>query len=121
MKFDELNDDNFLFFAAKSYYNPRCNNVDDFYEDLNRIRYIKRSIARYKEVGKISERLLLNHVIVFANSFSIPATLKMFEYKFDESSWEVLKPILIRLNYIKDDQYPNIESDKYITRILEEI
>ena len=42
VSFDILTDDNFMMFAMKNYTNPQCTNIDEFYEDLNRIKYIKR-------------------------------------------------------------------------------
>ena len=49
MKFDELNDDNFLLFAIKYYDNPQCSTKDDFYEDLKRFKYIKLSLIHISE------------------------------------------------------------------------
>ena len=39
--FDDLNDDNFLLFAAKAYEKPNAIN-SEFEEDLSRILYLKR-------------------------------------------------------------------------------
>ena len=33
MNFEQLNDDNFLFYAASNYLNPKSITVDEFYED----------------------------------------------------------------------------------------
>lgn len=121
MKIEELDDENFLVYAASKYYNPRCTIVEDFYDDLHRIKYIKRLVNRYHEHQKISERLLLNHIIVFFNSFGIEASLKMLEFKLDDLSLKTLKPFLIYLNYIGKDDYPRIEADEVIEKILEKI
>ena len=45
--FDELNDENFLEFAAKYYSNPQCTSEEEFYDDLNRFKYLKRLMKRY--------------------------------------------------------------------------
>jgi len=121
MKFEELNDENFLLFAAAHFYDPRCSEVEDFYEDLHRIKYIKRLINRYYENGRISERLLLNHIIIFTNSFTVPATLRIFEYKIEKDFWPVLKPFLIYLKHIHEDDYPDIESEILVMEALERI
>ena len=55
--FNEVNDENFMIFAARHYYNPRCIDIEEFYEDLNRFKYVKRLLNRYIETGKLSERL----------------------------------------------------------------
>jgi len=116
--FDVLNDENYLLFAAAHYYNPRCSEVEDFYEDLYRIKYIKRLINRYIESGKISERLLLNHIIIFSNSFTIPATLRIFEFKIDSDMWPILKPFLLYLKHIGPDDYSEIQSDPFVQKVL---
>ena len=109
-KFETLTDENFLFFAATRYYNPRGITEEEFYEDIDRFKYIKRIISRYQQSGRITERLLLNHIIIIFNSFGGDA-IRMFDYKFSEDAWKVLKPCLVRLNYLDDNEYPHIESD----------
>ena len=49
MRFDELNDDNFILFAIKNYENPQAVTKDDFDKDLNHFKYIKRLLKRYKK------------------------------------------------------------------------
>ena len=46
MRFDELNEGNYLLFAIKFYDNPQAVTKDDFEDDLKRIKYIKRLPAR---------------------------------------------------------------------------
>ena len=41
MRFDELNESNYMLFAIKFYDNPQAVTKDDFEADLKRIRYIK--------------------------------------------------------------------------------
>ena len=65
-----LNEDTFLKYAMRIYDNPNCKNVSEFEEDLNRVKYIKRLLNKYKEKGILRSRLLLNHthgVIIFRN------------------------------------------------------
>lgn len=121
MDFGSIDDENFLLFAAKSYYRPRCNDVNDFYEDLHRIKYIKRLINRFMTTGNLSERLLLNHIIVVGNSFTVAGALRILEFKIDKKSWTVLKPFLIYLRYIHKDEYNNIASDEVVEQALREI
>lgn len=121
MKIDIIDDETFLLFAAKSYYNPRCNSTEDFYEDLERIKYIKRLISRYREGGTLSNRLLMNHIIILGNSFTIPGSLAMLEFKISKEDWPVLKPFLLYLNYITSEQYSDIIPDYNVTESLKEI
>ena len=53
MFFNILTNDNFMMFAMKNYTNPQCTNIDEFYEDLNRIKYIKRLLGKYNKKGVI--------------------------------------------------------------------
>ena len=64
MRFDELDDLNIALFAAKFYENPEVSSIDEFHEDLNRTKYIKRLFRKYKQTGVLRERLVLNHLII---------------------------------------------------------
>ena len=65
MRFDELNENNYLLFAIKFYDNPQAVTKEDFEDDLKRIKYIKRLLKRYKEHRVLKTHLILNHLIVF--------------------------------------------------------
>ena len=69
MRFDELNDDNFILFAIKNYENPQAVTKDDFDKDLNHFKYIKRLLKRYKNTGVLKSHLLLNHFIFLKHLF----------------------------------------------------
>ena len=64
MIFDDLNDDNFLMFAMKEYNDIQCTDIEEFYDDLKKIKYIKRLFNIYKNTGQLKERLILNHLII---------------------------------------------------------
>ena len=95
----ELNDDNFLIFAIKNYDNPNCSGMLDLQEDLKRFKYIKRLFKRYSKTGILTERLILNHIIVLYNVFGSAATKLLF-YKIEEEFWSQLKTFLVYLNYM---------------------
>lgn len=97
--FDNLTDDNFLIFAMKCYTNPNCI-LSEFQEDLNRIKYIKRLIRKYRSTGEIKERLLLNHIIVLGNVFGVEGAVRMLFYKMDQHDYHILKTVLLFLNYM---------------------
>lgn len=44
-----LTDKNFELFAAKSYDNLNCVDTIEFFEDINRIKYVKKLFKRYKD------------------------------------------------------------------------
>ena len=103
MKFDELNEDDFLLFAIKNYENPQAVTKEDFDKDLNHFKYIKRLLKRYKNTGVLKSHLLLNHFIVLYNIFG-EATTPMLFFKIDEELWPVMKTFIIFLN--RFPEYP---------------
>ena len=64
MRFDELNEGNYLLFAIKFYNNPQAITKEDFEDDLKRIKYVKRLLNRYKKTGVLKTHLILNHLII---------------------------------------------------------
>ena len=121
MKFDELNQDNWLMFAIQNYNNPQSVTYSDFEEDIKKFKYIKRLLNRYRDSGQLSERLILNHLIVIFNVFDIEAGLNILELKLEVDYWNVVKPFLLFLNVIKNDEYTNIKMDKLVVEKLREI
>ena len=81
MKFDNVTESNLLLYAAQNYHNPLTASSEDFYEDLKRFKYIKRLVNRYLSTGELSERLILNHLIVIFNMFGIEAGCRILELK----------------------------------------
>lgn len=96
---ENLSDDNFLIYAIKAYDKPNCI-MSEFEEDLNRIKYVKRLIKRYKTTGELKERLILNHIIVLSNVFGIEPSVRMLFYKIDVEDYEILKTFLLFLNFM---------------------
>jgi len=119
--FETLDESNFLLYAAKHYYKPNIIDAEEFYDDLKRFMYLKRLFNRYHNTGDLSERLVLNHLIVIFNVFDIRPTLKMLEYHMEDKYWPTLKPFLIFLNHIRNDEYTNIAMDKKVIERLRKI
>ena len=116
-----LTEQNMLLYAAKHYYNPRFSDIEEFNEDLKRFKYIKRFVNRYIENGVLSELLILNHLIILFNVFDIEPALNMLEIKLDDRQWTVVKPFLVFLKYIKNDQLVGIEMDEKVVEALRKI
>ena len=95
----DLNDGNFLIYAAKCYDRPHMLQ-SEFEEDINRIKYIKRLFRKYRQTGEFKERLILNHIIILSNVFGVEAATNMLFFKIDEEDYPLLKTILIYLNYL---------------------
>ena len=113
MKFDELNEDNYILFAIKHYDNPQAVTQEDFLEDMKRFKYVKRLLKKYKTTGVLKTHLLINHFIILYNVFDDAATPLLF-YKIDRDLWSVLKSFMLFLGRIPE--YPksmihNIEPD----------
>ena len=71
--FKEITKDNWLLFAQHHYDNPTLQKEQEFYDDIKRFKYLKRLFRKYKATKNIKIRLVLNHVIVLANVFSVEA------------------------------------------------
>lgn len=121
MIFNELTEENLLLYAAKAYYKPNFSDIEEFYEDLKRFKYIKRLVNRYLEHEELSERLILNHLIVIFNSFGIEPSLKILKLKLEDRHWPVIKPFLIYLKYIKDDDITGPLMDPMVVDRLRQI
>ena len=102
MIFDDLNDDNFLMFAMKEYNDIQCTDIEEFYDDLKKIKYIKRLFNIYLNAGQLKERLILNHLIIFFNVFPIQAGTRILFYKIEKDFWPMLKTFLIFLDRMPD-------------------
>ena len=123
MKFDELNEDNYLLFAIKFYDNPQALTMEDFESDLKRIRYVKRLLKKYKNTGEIKTHLVLNHLIVLFNVFS-DATVPLLFYNLDKDLWPSLKSFLLFLNRFPEypkTQMHNIKEDEECLKQLQAI
>ena len=119
--FDELDEGNFLLFAARHYYSPRCIDAEEFFDDLNRFKYVKRLVNRHGRGGDLGERLILNHLTIIFNTFGNEPALKMLEYKIPSHDWPTLKPFLVMLQAIDVMQYTDIEMDETVVEKLRQI
>mgnify|MGYP000550100341 CR=1 FL=1 len=106
MRFNELNESNYLLFAIKFYDNPQSLTKEDFEDDLKRIKYIKRLLKRYKNTGELKTHLILNHLTVLFNVFNDAAVPLLF-YNLDKELWSSIKSFLIFLNRLPE--YPKTE------------
>ena len=123
MKFDELNEDNYMMFAIKHYENPQAITQEDFYDDMKRFKWIKRLLNKYKNSGDLNVHLLLNHFIILYNIFG-EATTPLLFFRIDRDLWNILKTFLVYLQRIPE--YPHsalddIEVDKKCLEILNDL
>ena len=100
--FDDLNEKNYLHFAMKYYDNRQCTSVEEFNDDLNKIKYVKRLINRFLETGELRTNLILNHLIVIYNVFENEAATRMLFFRVEKKFYSILKPFLIFLNRLPE-------------------
>lgn len=91
-----LTEDNLELFAAKCYINSNCIDIDEFKEDFNRLKYVKRLVKRYEVYGELRERLILNHLVIMYNVFENEGCTRMLFYKL-RNSLPVITPFLLLL------------------------
>ena len=123
MRFDELNENNYLLFAIEFYDNPHALTREDFEDDLKRIKYVKRLLKRYKNTGVLKTHLILNHLTVLFNVFNDAAVPLLF-YNLEQDLWPSIKSFLIFLNRIPE--FPKtliheIQEDNYCIKELNSI
>ena len=103
MRFDELNENNYMLFAIKFYESPHALTKEEFEDVLKRIKYVKRLLKRYKNTGVLKTHLILNHLTVLFNVFGEAAVPLLF-YNLEEDLWPAIKSFLMFLNRIPE--YP---------------
>jgi hypothetical protein len=120
-----LTEQNFIMMALKTYENPACHSMEEFQEDLHRIKYIKRLFSKYHKTGELRERLILNHIIVLNNLFGTEFCVRMLFFSVIPDHHSYLKAFLGYLNYLPPDipelnlQYVNMDSK--VTKELEKL
>jgi hypothetical protein len=128
---EKLDESNILLYAAKHYNNTQCCDTIEFYEDLNRLKYIKRLLNKYVESGDLKERLILNHLTVLYNVFGVEPTTRMLFVKL-QNQYHLIKPFLVLLGTLPEIVCnigihnetiftEGIPSDNNIEKILERI
>ena len=120
MKFNELNEHNYMLFAIKFYNNPQALTKEDFEDDLKRIKYVKRLLKRYKNTGVLKTHLILNHLTVLFNVFD-EAAIPLLFYNLEEDLWPSIKSFLMFLQRVPE--YPKshihgIPEDNYCIKEL---
>ena len=120
MRFDELNEDNYVMFAIKHYENPHAVTQDDFYEDLKRFKWIKRLLKRYQTTGILKSHLLINHFIILYNVFGEAATPLLF-FKIDRELWPVVKTFVVYLGRLPEYPRPTLHDIPIDTNCLQDL
>ncbi len=126
--YEKLTNDNFILYCAQNYDGKHYSSTEDFYEDLKRIKYIKKLITRYKITGDLKERLILNHIMILNNVFGPAVTCRILFFKL-RNQMKYIKPFLVLLQILPNiillnDEAINtdyIEMDQKIIEALRKI
>ena len=106
---------------AKRHYDNRGAGQEEFDDDMNRFKYLKRLFRKYDTSKEFKSRLIINHIIILANVFGIEAATTLLFFKVDKQHWYLLKTVLIFLNYMPENEMVDIEIDQSIMEELKRI
>jgi len=118
MNFSELTNGNYMMYALLHYDNPHCKDIQEFFEDIKRLHYIRRLFKRYYDDNVLKERLIINHLVTFYNVFENKAATRILFYKVEKQYHPVLKTFLVFLNRIPLEKYVEIGLDESIIEKL---
>lgn len=110
--FAYLNENNYKLFAVKHYRNSHCSGPDEFYNDINKIKSIKKQLTAHHNNDSMNERLFLNYVITFFNVFEIDAAKVLLFYKLESEHWTYIKTAMVFLKFMKEEELPQIPINK---------
>ena len=94
-----------MLYMMRSYENPHCKNIQEFWDDVNRIKYLKRLFRRYKDKRILKDRLILNHLITFYNVFPPEHATRILFFKLERDLWVSLATFLSFLSLLPDEIY----------------
>jgi hypothetical protein len=114
----------------KYYDNPQCHSMDEFLDDMKRIKYVKRLFHKYHTKDILKERLVINHLVVLFNVLGNDACSRILFLKIEEKQHYILASFLHFLHKLpkiingingKTMQTGDIELDEKILTALGEI
>jgi hypothetical protein len=115
---DTLNNKNFELYAFRNYNNPQCVEIEEFHEDVNRFKYLKKLLNRHLQKGDLKDRIIMNHVITIMNVFGNDAGMRMLIFKLDEEHYPVIKPFLLHLGYLRHNDMVSVGLDPKIVQAI---
>lgn len=120
---------NYFAYALQMYSNPSCAGIEEFQEDLLRVKYTKRLLHRYARTQEMPVRLLLNHIIGINNVFKSSAVARLLFFRTEIDARSALKTILEYLNLMPEEIQPvdgeiilntDIPRDERLWKLLKE-
>lgn len=99
--FENICSENVLLYAVKAYDKPNCI-MSEFEEDMKRFNYLNRLFTRYRKLGELRERLVINHLIILNNVFGPEVVTRLLFFKISQSHYSILKTYLLFLNIMSE-------------------
>ena len=118
MNYEKLTNENYLVFCAQHYSGNKYYTTEEFIEDINRVKYIKKLITRYIENDDLKERLILNHIIVLNNCFGPEITCKILYLKL-KNQMRFVKPFLVMINILPEKIYNVADEESIETDMID--
>ena len=106
---------------AKRHYDNRGAGQEEFDDDMNRFKYLKRLFRKYDTSKELKSRLIINHIIVLANVFGIDAATTLLFFKIDRQHWPLLKTILVYLHYMPENDMTDVRINQSVMAELGKI
>ena len=111
-------DSDFLKYSFSKYDNPHLSSIDEFSTEIKRFTYLNNLLNRYRlDKTDLNDRLILNHLVIIGNCFSVQGAIEMLKYKITTENLNILETFLFYLGFISivDDKL-----DFYLLDILNE-
>lgn len=105
--------------ALDAYPNKILFNDDEFRRDFLRFHITKKMTRRFLSTGSVSDRLLLNNVIICLNIFGIEASNIIWRLLCVDEEFSVIKSCLMFLNSLNPND--TVPHHKKMLEILKDI
>jgi hypothetical protein len=117
--FPQLNNQNMMFYMAANYADKQGDGSDEFFEDINRIKYIKRLISKYHDTGELKTRLLMNHLLILVNLFGAFACTRILLYRIDDKYHEIIVTFLNEINALSPQLNEIVTINKEVQELIQ--
>jgi hypothetical protein len=97
---DMLTEENFELFVKLNYNNPSCISIDEFNDDIKRIKYIKRLFLKYETERQLKDNLIKNHILILTNVFGVETATRILFFKIEKKYHGFLKTFFMDLGIL---------------------
>lgn len=107
--------------AAKFYTNESCLSTEEFMEDLNRYKIIKKLAKKISKNNSKNLRLLTNHIICFTNNFEIKFAKELLYNECEDLEMKVIRSVFLYLGFLTNKEYTAALLDIETIKLLKEM